>query len=188
LLTAGQLKAARALVGMEQKALSQASGVSLPTIQRMEASNGTVRGVIESLTKVMAALEAAGIEVYQRRRAQFGGRPRSAPAQTPGVNQHFPDGLPIHPPWDRRGGGPPARSAEALFGAAKQPNFLRPSPPHSSSRRLEPHYGHSSPGGRLGRKLRRRNRHPVGPGRKTSMRTRMRRNRSPARRPQPPVK
>jgi hypothetical protein len=47
---------------MEQKALSQASGVSLPTIQRMEASNGTVRGVIESLTKVMAALEAAGIE------------------------------------------------------------------------------------------------------------------------------
>ena len=62
MLTAAQLKAARALVGMEQKALSQASGVSLPTIQRMEASNGTVRGVIESLTKVMAALEAAGIE------------------------------------------------------------------------------------------------------------------------------
>ena len=62
MLTAAQLKAARALVGMEQKALSQASGVSLPTIQRMEASNGTVRGVIESLTKVMGALEAAGIE------------------------------------------------------------------------------------------------------------------------------
>jgi transcriptional regulator with XRE-family HTH domain len=62
LLTAAQLKAARALAGMEQKALAQASGVSLPTIQRMEASNGTVRGVIESLTKVMAALEGAGIE------------------------------------------------------------------------------------------------------------------------------
>ena len=62
MLTAAQLKAARALVGMEQKALAQASGVSLPTIQRMEASNGTVRGVIESLTKVMAALEIAGIE------------------------------------------------------------------------------------------------------------------------------
>ena len=62
MLTAAQLKAARALVGMEQKALAQASGVSLPTIQRMEASNGTVRGVIESLTKVMAALEGAGIE------------------------------------------------------------------------------------------------------------------------------
>ena len=62
MLTAAQLKAARALVGMEQKALSQASGVSLPTIQRLEASNGTVRGVIDSLTKVRAALEIAGIE------------------------------------------------------------------------------------------------------------------------------
>jgi predicted transcriptional regulator len=61
-LTAAQLKAARALVGMEQKALAAASGVSLPTIQRMEASSGTVRGVIESLTRVMTALEAAGIE------------------------------------------------------------------------------------------------------------------------------
>ena len=62
MLTAAQLKAARALVGMEQKALAAASGVSLPTIQRMEASSGTVRGVIESLTRVMTALEAAGIE------------------------------------------------------------------------------------------------------------------------------
>jgi transcriptional regulator with XRE-family HTH domain len=62
LLTASQLKAARALVGMEQRALAEASGVSLPTIQRMEASNGTVRGVIDSLTKVMAALETAGVE------------------------------------------------------------------------------------------------------------------------------
>lgn len=56
------MRAARALVGMEQRALAEASGVSLPTIQRMEASDGTVRGVIESLMKVMAALEAAGIE------------------------------------------------------------------------------------------------------------------------------
>ena len=62
MLTAAQMKAARALVGMEQKALAEASGVSLPTIQRMEASNGTVRGVIESLTRVIAALEAAGVE------------------------------------------------------------------------------------------------------------------------------
>lgn len=62
MLTAAQMKAARALVGMEQKALAEASGVSLPTIQRMEASSGTVRGVIESLTRVMTALEAAGVE------------------------------------------------------------------------------------------------------------------------------
>jgi transcriptional regulator with XRE-family HTH domain len=61
-LTAAQMKAARALVGMEQKALAELSGVSLPTIQRMEASNGVVRGVIETLMKVMGALEAAGVE------------------------------------------------------------------------------------------------------------------------------
>src|SRR6185437_14884055 len=57
-----QMKAARALVGMEQKMLAELSGVSLPTIQRMEASNGVVRGVIETLMKVMGALEAAGVE------------------------------------------------------------------------------------------------------------------------------
>jgi len=73
LLTAAQLKAARALAGMEQKALSKASGVSLPTIQRMEASNGTVRGVIESLTKVMTALEAAGIEFINEGSPSSGG-------------------------------------------------------------------------------------------------------------------
>ena len=61
MLTAAQMRAARALVGMDQKALAESSGVSLPTIQRMEASNGVVRGVIESLTKVMAALEASGL-------------------------------------------------------------------------------------------------------------------------------
>jgi transcriptional regulator with XRE-family HTH domain len=61
-LTAAQMRAARALVGMDQRALAEASGVSLPTIQRMEASNGVVRGVIETLMKVMGALEAAGIE------------------------------------------------------------------------------------------------------------------------------
>ncbi|MGO8916044.1 MAG: helix-turn-helix domain-containing protein [Stellaceae bacterium] len=73
MLTAAQLKAARALVGFEQRALAEASGVSLPTIQRMEASNGTVRGVIESLTKVMAALEAAGVEFINEGASSAGG-------------------------------------------------------------------------------------------------------------------
>ena len=73
LLTAAQLKAARALVGMEQRALAAASGVSLPTIQRMEASNGIVRGVIESLTRVMAALETAGVEFINEGAVSPGG-------------------------------------------------------------------------------------------------------------------
>lgn len=75
MLTAAQMRAARALVGMEQRALAQASGVSLPTIQRMEASQGVVRGVIESLMKVMGALEAAGIEfINEGATSSSGGR------------------------------------------------------------------------------------------------------------------
>lgn len=58
---------------MEQRALAQASGVSLPTIQRMEASSDIVRGVIESLTKVMAALEGAGIEFINEGASSLGG-------------------------------------------------------------------------------------------------------------------
>ena len=73
MLTAAQLKAARALVGMEQRALAAASGVSLPTIQRMEASNGIVRGVIESLMRVMAALETAGVEFINEDAVSPGG-------------------------------------------------------------------------------------------------------------------
>jgi transcriptional regulator with XRE-family HTH domain len=62
-ITAGQLKAARALLGVEQKTLAELAGVSLPTIQRMEASDGTVRGNVETLTKVVEALDRAGIEL-----------------------------------------------------------------------------------------------------------------------------
>ena len=68
-----QMRAVRALAGMEQRTLAEASGASLPAIQRMEASNGAVRGVIESLTKVMAALEAAGIEFINEGAASTGG-------------------------------------------------------------------------------------------------------------------
>lgn len=73
MLTAAQMKAARALVGMEQKMLAELSGVSLPTIQRMEASNGVVRGVIETLMKVMGALEAAGVEFINEGAVSSGG-------------------------------------------------------------------------------------------------------------------
>jgi predicted transcriptional regulator len=63
LITAGQLRAARALLGIEQKTLAEMAGVSLPTIQRMEASEGTVRGNVDTLTKVIEALDKAGIEL-----------------------------------------------------------------------------------------------------------------------------
>ncbi len=63
MITATQLRAARALLGIDQKTLAQKAGVSVPTIQRMEASNGNVRGVVESLTKVVEALDRCGIEL-----------------------------------------------------------------------------------------------------------------------------
>jgi predicted transcriptional regulator len=63
LITAAQMRAARAMLGIDQRTLAELASVSLPTIQRMEASNGTVRGVVETLTKVVEALDAAGIEL-----------------------------------------------------------------------------------------------------------------------------
>jgi predicted transcriptional regulator len=62
-MTAGQLRAARALLGIDQRTLGEMSGVSLPTIQRMEASEGTVRGNVDTLTKIVDALNRAGVEL-----------------------------------------------------------------------------------------------------------------------------
>ena len=75
LITAAQLRAARALIGIDQKTLASMAGVSLPTIQRMEASEGNVRGIVDTLTKVIEALNAAGIELIgENGRSDTGGR------------------------------------------------------------------------------------------------------------------
>lgn len=63
MITPAQMRAARALLGMDQRTLAERAGVSLPTIQRMEASDGYVRGVVSTLAKVVAALEHEGIEL-----------------------------------------------------------------------------------------------------------------------------
>src|SRR5690349_11931254 len=66
MITAPQMRAARALLGIDQRTLAELAGVSLPTIQRMEtASSGYVRGVVESLTKVVEALEREGVELIK---------------------------------------------------------------------------------------------------------------------------
>jgi transcriptional regulator with XRE-family HTH domain len=75
MMTAGQLRAARALLGIDQKALAEMSGVSLPTIQSMEASDGNVRGIVDTLTKVIEALNTAGVELIgDNARSEAGGR------------------------------------------------------------------------------------------------------------------
>jgi transcriptional regulator with XRE-family HTH domain len=63
MITAAQLRAARALLGIDQRKLAELADLSLPTIQRMEASDGVIRGNVESLTKLVGALTAAGVEL-----------------------------------------------------------------------------------------------------------------------------
>jgi predicted transcriptional regulator len=75
MMTAAQLRAARALLGIDQKTLADMAGVSLPTIQRMEASDGNVRGIVDTLTKVIEALNAAGVDLIgENARSESGGR------------------------------------------------------------------------------------------------------------------
>jgi transcriptional regulator with XRE-family HTH domain len=73
MITAGQMRAARALLGIDQRALAELSGLSLPTIQRMEASDGLIRGNVDSLMKLTAALTAAGIELIGDNAASLAG-------------------------------------------------------------------------------------------------------------------
>ena len=63
MITNRQLRAARALLGIDQRTMAQLAGLSVPTIQRMEASDGVVRGNVDSLMKLVGALQAAGIEL-----------------------------------------------------------------------------------------------------------------------------
>ncbi|MFS8036857.1 transcriptional regulator [Xanthobacter sp. AM11] len=73
MITAAQLRAARALLGLDQRALAALASLSLPTIQRMEASDGVIRGNVDSLMKLVGALEAAGVELIGDGTASDGG-------------------------------------------------------------------------------------------------------------------
>ena len=74
-ISAAQLRAARALLGIDQKRLAEICGLSVPTIQRMEASEGVIRGNVDSLMKLVAALDTAGIELIgENATSSAGGR------------------------------------------------------------------------------------------------------------------
>jgi transcriptional regulator with XRE-family HTH domain len=75
MLTAAQLRAARALLGVDQRRLAELSDLSVPTIQRMEASEGVIRGNVDSLMKLIGAMDQAGIElISEGAPSQGGGR------------------------------------------------------------------------------------------------------------------
>ena len=73
MITAAQMRAARALLGMDQRALAEAAGLSVPTIQRMEASEGVIRANVDSLMKLMTALDTAGVELINEGAVSQGG-------------------------------------------------------------------------------------------------------------------
>ena len=73
MITAGQLRASRAILGIDQRKLADVAGLSLPTIQRMEASEGVIRGNVDSLMKLVAALDALGVELITDNAASQGG-------------------------------------------------------------------------------------------------------------------
>jgi transcriptional regulator with XRE-family HTH domain len=73
MISSAQIRAARALLGIDQRKLAELSGLSVPTIQRMEASEEVVRGNVDSLMKLIGALNAAGIELIGPGVASAGG-------------------------------------------------------------------------------------------------------------------
>ena len=73
MITGTQMRAARALLGLDQRELAQKSGLSLPTIQRMESSGGVVRGNVDSLMKLVDALATSGIELIGEGAVSGGG-------------------------------------------------------------------------------------------------------------------
>ena len=73
MITSAQMRAARALLGIDQRELARRCGLSLPTIQRMEASSGVVRGNVDSLMKLVDTLAASGLELIGEGTASSGG-------------------------------------------------------------------------------------------------------------------
>lgn len=73
MITSAQLRAARALLGLDQRALAERCGLSVPTIQRMEASEDVIRGNVDSLMKLVGALDEAGVELIGDNAASAGG-------------------------------------------------------------------------------------------------------------------
>lgn len=60
-----QIRAARALLGWTAADLAEASGVSYPTVQRMDAAKGLVSGRHETVEAIRRALEAQGIQFLE---------------------------------------------------------------------------------------------------------------------------
>lgn len=65
MITSEQIKAARALIRWNQTDLSEKAKVSLPTIKRIEAAEGSLKGNFQTVSRLVEALQNAGIEFIE---------------------------------------------------------------------------------------------------------------------------
>ncbi|ABS68657.1 helix-turn-helix domain-containing protein [Xanthobacter versatilis] len=79
-LTGRQIAAARALVGLPQAEVAARANISVPTLKRMEASEGPAAGLANNVAAVMHALEAAGVIFVAENGEGPGVRLRKGPA------------------------------------------------------------------------------------------------------------
>jgi len=79
MLTAGQIRAARALLNWSGERLAQESGVGLATIRRVEPNDGPVRMIQGNVKAIRSALEAAGVVFIAENGGGPGVRLRKAP-------------------------------------------------------------------------------------------------------------
>ena len=73
LLTASQIRAARALLGWTQPQLAEASGISMMSIRRMEGPTGPGRSSAANVEAVRRALDDAGVIFLDAGEAPAGG-------------------------------------------------------------------------------------------------------------------
>ncbi|MBR1232813.1 helix-turn-helix transcriptional regulator [Bradyrhizobium sp. AUGA SZCCT0182] len=62
MVTTRQIKAARALLAWSQADLANRSGISEPTVARLESADGEVGGREDTAQRMRAAIEAAGVD------------------------------------------------------------------------------------------------------------------------------
>lgn len=116
MITGAQVRAGRALIGLDQRALAELAGLSLPTIQRMEKSPDSVRVVVDSLERVLRAFAAVGVELI----------PDSSPSAGRGRGVRM-----IQPPNESHAADKPQRTVTAEAACAAQASLPRSGPGHS---------------------------------------------------------
>jgi len=62
LITSGQIKAARAMLGLTVAEMAKLAGIGFTTMVRLESADGVPAGNVKTLTAVKSAIEKAGIE------------------------------------------------------------------------------------------------------------------------------